>query len=325
MYFFHELVIFWSAKKWQTLFSTFHPLSPVFFATATVVAFVQLHNSRFNFHCYRHCEATPTQKSAWKWHCNLSQLLAQKITKGNHLCKPFSLNRPIGLVMLSVHCRICLEMKDYEIENKMHIYNDTESINWNERKWWQTRFRFYFIVRLGHMLSSPMLFILKEMMPCTLFWSVHTFCKQQIHHMFPFFSTSEHFPLCLTHVSVMFHTLAHLVVTWLVPCETAAILLIVHVLCTPWYTMCQFTVLFEVASGLSVNAGLFFYSYNPQNSDMDYRMFNMSMGSSYIYVCIHMGGPWFIASSKGICGVWQDFDSGKILGCKQSLTGTSKA
>ena len=28
------------------------PLSPVIFATATVVAFVLLHNSRFNFHCY---------------------------------------------------------------------------------------------------------------------------------------------------------------------------------------------------------------------------------------------------------------------------------
>ena len=188
-----------SQKMTETLFSTFHPLSPVIFATATVVAFVQLHNFRFNFHCYRHCEATPTQKSAWKWHCNLSQLLAQKITKGNHLCKPFSLNRPIGLVLLSVHCRICLEMKDHEIENKMHIYNDTESINWNEWKWWQTWFRFYFIVRLGHMLSSPMLFILKEMMPCTLFWSVHTFCKQQIHHMFPFFPHQSIF-LCVWHM-----------------------------------------------------------------------------------------------------------------------------
>ena len=31
---------------------TFHPLSLVIFATATVVAFVLLHNSRFNFHCY---------------------------------------------------------------------------------------------------------------------------------------------------------------------------------------------------------------------------------------------------------------------------------
>ena len=50
----HEIVIIWSAKKWckDTLFSTLHPPSPVIFATATVAAFVLLHNSRFNFHCY---------------------------------------------------------------------------------------------------------------------------------------------------------------------------------------------------------------------------------------------------------------------------------
>ena len=34
----------------KTLFSTLHPLSLVIFATATVVAFVLLHNYRFNFH-----------------------------------------------------------------------------------------------------------------------------------------------------------------------------------------------------------------------------------------------------------------------------------
>ena len=47
----------------KTLFSpTLHPLSPVIFATATVVAFVLLRNSRFNFHCYPQRETTPTQK-----------------------------------------------------------------------------------------------------------------------------------------------------------------------------------------------------------------------------------------------------------------------
>ena len=60
-----------------------------------MVTFVLLCNSRFNFHCYTQREAMPTQKSAWKWHCNLSRLLTQKITKGIHLCKPASLNRPI--------------------------------------------------------------------------------------------------------------------------------------------------------------------------------------------------------------------------------------
>ena len=48
--FFHLLV---SQKMMQRhSFSTVHPLSPVIFATATVVAFVLLRNSRFSFHCY---------------------------------------------------------------------------------------------------------------------------------------------------------------------------------------------------------------------------------------------------------------------------------
>ena len=51
----HKLTIFWSAKKHaKTLFSTLHPLSTLIFATATVLAFVLLRNSRFNFHCYTH-------------------------------------------------------------------------------------------------------------------------------------------------------------------------------------------------------------------------------------------------------------------------------
>ena len=50
----------------KTLFSTLHSLSLVIFATATVVAFILLRNSRFNFYCYTQCEAMPTQKSAQK-------------------------------------------------------------------------------------------------------------------------------------------------------------------------------------------------------------------------------------------------------------------
>ena len=75
-------------------FPTLHPLSPVLLVTAIVVAFVLLHNSRFNFHCYTQREAMPTQKSARKWRCDLSWLLAQKITKGMHSCRPASQNRP---------------------------------------------------------------------------------------------------------------------------------------------------------------------------------------------------------------------------------------
>ena len=41
--------------------------SPVIFANATVVAFLLLHKSRFNFHCHTQHEPTPNQKSARKW------------------------------------------------------------------------------------------------------------------------------------------------------------------------------------------------------------------------------------------------------------------
>ena len=86
-----------SQKKWcEDTFSSLHPLSPVIFATATVVTFVLLRNSRFSFHCYTQREAAPTQKSARKWHCDFLQLLARKITKSIHSGKPASLNLPIA-------------------------------------------------------------------------------------------------------------------------------------------------------------------------------------------------------------------------------------
>ena len=75
----------------KTFFPTLHPLSPFIFATARV-KFVLLHNFSFNLHCYTQHEATPTQKSARMWRWVLSRLLAQKITKGIHSCKPASLN-----------------------------------------------------------------------------------------------------------------------------------------------------------------------------------------------------------------------------------------
>ena len=81
----------------KTLFSTLHPLSPVIFATATVVAFVLLRNSMFNFHCYTQLETTRTQKSARKWRCDPLRLLAWKITTGIYSCKPASLNCPVKL------------------------------------------------------------------------------------------------------------------------------------------------------------------------------------------------------------------------------------
>ena len=89
-------------------FSTLHP---VIFAAATMVAFVMFRNSRFNFHCYTPCEATPAQKSARKWRCDLSRRLARKITKGIHSCKPASVNRQIHE---HTHTRILKPFEDSE-------------------------------------------------------------------------------------------------------------------------------------------------------------------------------------------------------------------
>ena len=63
-------------------FSTLHPLSTVIFATATVLAFVLLHDSRFSFHCYAQREEPLATSCA-------------KDYKALHSSKPASLNRPI--------------------------------------------------------------------------------------------------------------------------------------------------------------------------------------------------------------------------------------
>ena len=72
-------------------FSTLHPLFTVIFATATILAFVLLRDSRFNFHCYTQREATPTQKSARKCaatSCNfLHKRLQSAFTLANQLCR----------------------------------------------------------------------------------------------------------------------------------------------------------------------------------------------------------------------------------------------
>ena len=60
-------------------FSTFHPLSSVIFATAIVLAFVLLRNSKFNLHCYMQHEAMPTQKLAWKCTATSRDLLRERL------------------------------------------------------------------------------------------------------------------------------------------------------------------------------------------------------------------------------------------------------
>ena len=71
-------------------FSTLHPLSMVIFATATVLAFVLLRDSRFDFHCYTQREATPTQKLVQKCAATFRDFLRERLqsafTLANQLC-----------------------------------------------------------------------------------------------------------------------------------------------------------------------------------------------------------------------------------------------
>ena len=60
-------------------FSTLHPLSTVTFATATVLVFVLLRNSRFKFHCYTQLETTPTPKSARKCAATSRDFLRERL------------------------------------------------------------------------------------------------------------------------------------------------------------------------------------------------------------------------------------------------------
>ena len=96
--FFHELAIFWLAEKRckDTHFSILHHLSPVIFANATVMAFLLLRSSWFNFHCYTQRDQRLLRNRPGSGSYDLSRLLARKITKGIHSCKPASLNHPIG-------------------------------------------------------------------------------------------------------------------------------------------------------------------------------------------------------------------------------------
>ena len=61
-----DLLVCWKTMRRHS-FSTLHHLSPLILPNATVVAFVLLCISRFNFHCYTQRDTTPTQKSARVW------------------------------------------------------------------------------------------------------------------------------------------------------------------------------------------------------------------------------------------------------------------
>ena len=80
---------------------TLHPLSTVIFATATVLAFVLLRNSNFNFHCYTQREATPSQKSARKCAATSRDFFRERLQSAFTLANQLSLNRPIPIVTVS--------------------------------------------------------------------------------------------------------------------------------------------------------------------------------------------------------------------------------
>ena len=69
----------------DTFFPILHHLSPVILANVTEVAFVLLHNSRFNFCCYTQREPTPTQKFPWKWQLRLFTTYCTKDYEGHSL------------------------------------------------------------------------------------------------------------------------------------------------------------------------------------------------------------------------------------------------
>ena len=82
--------------KTPSSFFTLHPLSTVIFATATVLSFVLLRSSRFNFPCYTHLEAIVPEVTL--------RPLATSCAKDykGHSCKPASPNRPIAVSVCNV-------------------------------------------------------------------------------------------------------------------------------------------------------------------------------------------------------------------------------
>ena len=83
----------------KTLFPTIHRgcYSTVFFSTATVLAFVLLRDSRFNFHCHTQREATPTRKSARKCAATSRDFLRERLQSAFTLANRVSLNHPIDM------------------------------------------------------------------------------------------------------------------------------------------------------------------------------------------------------------------------------------
>ena len=85
-----DLLVSQKTTQRHLFFSTLHPLSTVIFATETVLAFVLLLDSRFNFHCYTQREATPTQKSARKCAATSRDFLRERLQSAFTLANSFA-------------------------------------------------------------------------------------------------------------------------------------------------------------------------------------------------------------------------------------------
>ena len=90
----------------KAIFPILHHLSTVILANATVVAFVQLRNCRFNFHRCTLREATPAQKSAPEvLAATFRDFLRERLRRAFNSRKPASLNCPISSLCSVQHVR----------------------------------------------------------------------------------------------------------------------------------------------------------------------------------------------------------------------------
>ena len=112
-------------------FSTLHPLCTVIFATATVLAFVLLRDSSFNFHCYtQRCYTqlpllyTSTQKLAQKCAATsrnfLRKRLQSALTLANQLLRIAQYKR------VGVHMCVGVPVE----RERERMYNKSPSMSW---------------------------------------------------------------------------------------------------------------------------------------------------------------------------------------------------
>ena len=121
--------------KQRHFFSTLHPLSSVIFATATVLAFVLLRDSSFNFHCYTQREATPTQKSARKCAATSRNILHERLQSAFTLANQLRWIAQHNALVLGAMGFISLllgpGLKLTHINPNIHFLTSRHTLKWN--------------------------------------------------------------------------------------------------------------------------------------------------------------------------------------------------